>query len=147
MALISEAQERGEIHKLLPQTHSPGVDYFIMETVEMSLGDMETTPAALCRSFPPPICRSRSLFWCFSVCGRLLAIYVGGAIFIVGFRSRRIRGQKDRWQRSHEAPEGGPHAAKESGRVGRPLSAFGLLFFRILRSHALFLPKNDPRKY
>ena len=29
-----------EIHKLLPQTHSTGVDYslFIMETVEMSLG-------------------------------------------------------------------------------------------------------------
>ena len=54
--LISEAQERGEIHKLLPQTHSPGVDYslFIMETVEMSLGEMETTPAALLRSFPPP---------------------------------------------------------------------------------------------
>ena len=41
---------------LLPQTHSPGVDYslFIMETVEMSLGEMETTPAALRRSFPPP---------------------------------------------------------------------------------------------
>ena len=33
---------------LLPQTHSPGVDYslFIMETVEMLLGVMETTPTA-----------------------------------------------------------------------------------------------------
>ena len=95
-----------------PQNHSPGVDYslFIMETVDTLLGEMETTPAALRRSFPPPICRSRSLFHGFSVYGRLLAIYVGtrGAIFIVGFRSRRSRGRKDRRQRSHEAPEGGP---------------------------------------
>ena len=35
------------------------VDYslFIMETVEMLLGEMETTSAALRRSFPPPICK------------------------------------------------------------------------------------------
>ena len=42
---------------LLPQTHSPEVDYslFIMETVEMSM-EKETSPAGLRRSFPPPIC-------------------------------------------------------------------------------------------
>ena len=82
-ALISEAQERGEIHKLLPQTHSPGVQYslFIMETVETLLGEMDTTPAALRRSFPPPICRSRSLFRGFSVYGHLLVIYVGGLFY------------------------------------------------------------------
>ena len=53
--LISEAQERGEIRKLLPQTHSPGVDYslFIMETVETLLGEMETMLAVLRQSFPP----------------------------------------------------------------------------------------------
>ena len=49
----------------------------IMETVEMSLGEMETTPLALRRSFPPPICRSRSLFCGFSIYGCPLAIYVG----------------------------------------------------------------------
>ena len=49
---------------LLPQTHSPEVDYslFIMETVEMSMEKKETSPAALRRSFPPPICSSWSLF-------------------------------------------------------------------------------------
>ena len=54
MALISEAQERGEIHKLLPQTHSPGVDYslFIMETVETLLGEMETTRQRPAGVFP-----------------------------------------------------------------------------------------------
>ena len=43
---------------LLPQTHSPEVDYslFMMETVEMSMEKKETTPAGLRRSFPPPIC-------------------------------------------------------------------------------------------
>ena len=55
---------------LLPQTHSPAVDYslFIMETVEMSMEKKETPPAAFRRSFPPPICSflvsvSVSLVW------------------------------------------------------------------------------------
>ena len=65
--LISEAQERGEIHKLLPQTHSPGVDYylFIMETVETLLGEMETTPGFVVfplRSVGPGLCFVVSLF-------------------------------------------------------------------------------------
>ena len=52
---------------LLPQTHSPEVDYslFMMVMVEMSMEKMETTPAAPRRSFPPPICSSRSSFSCF----------------------------------------------------------------------------------
>ena len=42
---------------LLPQTHSPEVDYslFIMETMEMSMEMKETSSAGLRRSFPPPI--------------------------------------------------------------------------------------------
>ena len=42
---------------LLPQIHSPKVDYsiFIMETVEISMEKVETSPAVLRRSFPPPI--------------------------------------------------------------------------------------------
>ena len=70
-----------------------------------------------------------------------------GTIFIVGFRSRRSRGRKDRRQRSHEAPEGGPHAAKESGRVGLCLLAFGHPLFLLLRSYAFFLPKIDTLKF
>jgi hypothetical protein len=52
---------------LLPQTHSPEVDYslFMVEMVEMSMEKMETMPAAPRRSFPPPICSSRSSFSCF----------------------------------------------------------------------------------
>ena len=73
--LISEAQERVEIHKLLLQTHSPGVVYslFIMEPVEKSLEEMETTPAAPRRSFPPPISNSKCLFRGFCVSAALLS--------------------------------------------------------------------------
>ena len=72
--------KREEIHKLLPQTHSPEVDYslFIMETVEKSLEKVETTPAAPRRSFPPPICNSRSLFRGFCVSAALLPENIGG---------------------------------------------------------------------
>ena len=41
-----------------------------------------------------------------------------GTIFIVGFRSRRRHGDEDRRHRRLEAQDRGPHAAKESGRVG-----------------------------
>ena len=57
---------------------------------------------------------------CFGVSTALSSGKRRGTIFIVVFRSRRSRGRKDQRQRSHEAPEGGPHAAKESGRVGPP---------------------------
>ena len=63
--------------------HKPkvqGVDYspFIMETVEKSLEKVETPPAAPRRSFPPPICSSRSLFRCFCVSAALLSRNVMG---------------------------------------------------------------------
>ena len=63
--------------------HKPkvqGVDYspFIMEMVEKSLEKMETTPAAPRRSFPPPICSSRSLFRGFVFLRRSLPKAVGG---------------------------------------------------------------------
>ena len=53
--LISETQERGEIHKLLSQTHILGVDYslFIMETVEMSLGGDGDHADSAPPEFPP----------------------------------------------------------------------------------------------
>ena len=113
----------------------------------MSLGEMETTPAALRRSFTPPICSFRSQFWCFCVFGGLSSERHRETIFIVVFRSRRSFWKKDRRQRSHEGPDEWSHAAKESGRVGHPLSAFGPPLFCLLRSYALFLPKNDPRKF
>ena len=50
----------------------------------MSLGEMETTPAALRWSFPPPICSSRSMFRGFSDYGRLLAKLLGG-LFLESF--------------------------------------------------------------
>ena len=138
-----------EIHKLLPQNHSPGVDYslFIMETVEMSLGEMETTPAAPCRSFLPPICSFRSLFRGFYVSAALPSERHRETIFIGVFRSRRSFCKKDRRHWSHEGQVDGSHAAKESSRVGPPLLAFRLPLFRFLRSYALFLPKNDARKF
>ena len=53
---------------LLPQTHSPEVDYslFIMETVEMSMEKKEASPAVLRQSFPPPICSLLVSVSCFS---------------------------------------------------------------------------------
>ena len=138
---ISEAQERGETHKLLPQTHSPGVDYslFIMEMVEMSLGEMETTPAAPRRSFPPPICSSSSLFRCFCVSTALSPGKHRGTIFIVVFRSRGSFGKKDQHKRSHEAQNGGSHTAWESGRVGLSILALRSPLLRIFLSYAFFL--------
>ena len=140
--------KRGEIRKLLPQTHSPEVYYslFIMETVEKSLEKMETTPAAPRRSFPPPICSSRSLFSCFCVFAALLSERHRGSIFIDVFRSRRRHGDENGRHRRLEGQDGAPHAAKESGRVGLPLLVLGLPFLRFLGSYSFFLPKTDPRK-
>ena len=70
-----------------------------------------------------------------------------GAIFIVGFRSRLSHGRKDRWQRSHEDPEGGPHVAKEFGRVGHPLLGLRPPLVCFLRSQVFFLHKTDARKF
>ena len=58
--------------------HKPkvqGVDYspFIMVTMVEMLEKMETTPAAPRRSFPPPICSSRSSVSWFCVSAALLS--------------------------------------------------------------------------
>ena len=65
---------------LLPQTHSPEVDYslFIMETVEMLMEKKETSPAALRRGFPPPICSLLVFVSCFSRVAALSSKNVGG---------------------------------------------------------------------
>ena len=65
---------------LLPQNHSPEVDYslFIMETVEMSMEKKETSPAGLRRSFPPPICSLLVSVSCFSRVTALSSKNVGG---------------------------------------------------------------------
>ena len=135
---------------LLPQTHSPEVDYslFIMATVATSLGVMETTPAALRRSFPPPVCSSSTpLFRCFYVSAALPSGKRRGTIFIVVFRSRGSVGKKDQCKRSHKGQNTWSHAAQESGRVGLSILAIRPPFLRIFRSYAFFLPKNDLRKF
>ena len=67
---------------LLPQTHSPEVDYsFIMETVEMVLEKKETTPAGLRRSFPPPICCLLASISGFSRVRLLFPKNVGGPLY------------------------------------------------------------------
>ena len=65
---------------ILPQTHSPEVDYslFIMETVQMSMEKKETSPAALRWSFPPPTCNLLVSVSCFSRVAALLAKILGG---------------------------------------------------------------------
>ena len=65
---------------LLSQTHSPEVDYslFIMEMVEMSMEKKETSPAALRRSFPPPICSLLVSISCFSRVAAPLSKNIGG---------------------------------------------------------------------
>ena len=65
---------------LLPQTHSPEVDYslFIMETVEMSMEKKETSPAGLHRSFPLPICS--------------LLVSVSGFSSVAALPSKNVRG-------------------------------------------------------
>ena len=108
--------------------HKPkvqGVAYspFILVMMVEMLEKMETTPAAPRRSFPPPICSSRSSVSWFCVSAALPSESRRGTIFIVVFRSRRRLGKKDRRQRSHEGPDGGSHTAMESGRVGLRLFA------------------------
>ena len=67
---------------LLPQTHSPEVDYslFIMEPVEMSMEKVETSPAGLRRSFPPPIFGLLISVSCFSCVVDLLWKNIGGPL-------------------------------------------------------------------
>ena len=100
--------------------------------------------------FPPSIFSGGSLlslcFW-FCVSPPPPLENPRGAIFIVGFRSRRSHGDEDRWQQSLEGPDEWSHAARYRGRMGHPLLALRPPFACILRSEVFFLPKNDPRKF
>ena len=106
-------------------------------TEEPSGGDsggispLRSSPAAaFCLSvsgfcvFPPPPCETT---W--------------GALYIGVFRSKGSFGKKDRRQWIHEGQKGGSHAAKESGRVGLCLWAFGPPLF-LLPSLLRFLPSK-----
>ena len=75
---------------LLPQTHSPEVDYslLIMETVEMSIDKKETSPAGLRQSFPPPICSLLLSVSCFFRVAALPFEERRGTFYIGVFRSR-----------------------------------------------------------
>ena len=129
---------------LLPQTHSPVVDYslFIMETVEMSMEKKETSPAVLRRSFPPPIYSLLVSVSSFSCVVDLLCEEHRGALYIGVFRSRKSFGKKDRRKWSHEAQKRWAHAARYMGRVGHPLLAVRPPFTCFLRSEVFLLPKK-----
>ena len=105
---------------------------------------MKTTPAAPRRSFPPPICSSRSLFQCF--CGAP-SRERRGIIFIGVFRSKRSRWTKNRRQRSLEGQSGGSHAARYLGRMGPLIWALGPPLVCFSRSQVLFIPNIDVRKF
>ena len=131
--------KRGEIHKLLPQTHSPGVDYslFIMETVEKSLEKMKTTPAAPRRSFPPPIYNSRSLFRGFCVSAALLSEGHRGLFLLSVLGQNLVSGEK--------IDGSGATRAKLVGPT-RPLylaAWFTLFWASGLRLFACFAPKSS----
>ena len=103
----------------------------LMETLE---GERRSLPEVIPAAFPPSIFSGGSLLspvsW-FCVSPQPARETPRGTIFIVGFRSRRSQGDKDRQQRSHEAQNKGSHAAKESGHVGLCLWAFGPPLFRL----------------
>ena len=147
MVLISEAQER---KRYISYFHKPIVQGWNTPSSSWRRwrrcwGRCRPRRQRSARVFPlrstgPGLCFVVSLFTASSSQRRV-------AIFIVGFRSRRSRGRKDRRQRSHEAPEGGPHMAKESGCVGHPLLGLRPPLVCFLRSQVLFLPKTDARKF
>ena len=134
---------------LLPQTHSPEVDYslFIMETVEMSMEKKETSPAGLRRSFPLPICSLLVSLSVFSCVAAPSSKNVGGP-FILAFL-----GHEDAFGRRIDA-NGATRA-----QIGGPtwplyLAAWAPLFWPSgLRLFASFAPRsssfqnNDPLKF
>ena len=128
---------------LLPQTHSPEVDYslFIMEMVEMSMEKKVTSPAGLRQSFPLQSAASWSLFL-FLSCGGSLCEKRRRALYIGVFRSRGSFGKKDRRKGSHEAQKRWAHVARYRGRVGHPLLALRPPFACFLRSEVFLLPKK-----
>ena len=89
MVLNNDSTREREI-KLLPQTHSPEVDYslFIMETVMMMLERMEIQPGMAPVAFFPPIFAGSGsvlVFLCFCSAPSEIAL---GNLFIGIFRSR-----------------------------------------------------------
>ena len=121
---------------LLPQTHSPAVDYslFIMETVEMSMEKVETSPAGLRWSSPPPIFSLLISVSGFSRVAALLWKKRRGTSYIGVFRSRGCFWAKDRCKRGHEGQVGWAHAARYRGRVGPPLLVLRPPFVDFFRS-------------
>ena len=127
---------------LLPQTHSPEVDYslFIMETVEMSMEKKETSLAGLRRSFPPPIFSLLiSVFW-FLSCGGPPLEKRRGTSYIGVFRSRDASGRR--------IDANGATRAKLSGptQPGTVAAWDPLVWSSGLRSLTSFAPKSSPSK-
>jgi hypothetical protein len=118
VTLISEVEER-DGYKLLPQSHSPRINYslFIMVPKEMVsmkvkgqlraapiasslLSSQSADPYCVFHVTPPP---HREISW--------------GVPFIAGFRSKQFHNGKVCSSGTHEAPDGPHHAAKKSGHV------------------------------
>ena len=137
-----ELKREREIHMLLPQTHSPEVDYslFIIETVEMSMEKKETSPAGLRRSFPPPICSLLVSISGFSHVAALPSKNVGRPLIGV-FRSRGCFWTKDRCKRGHEGRNRWAHAAWYCSRVGPPILVLRPPFVDFFHSWVFLLPK------
>jgi hypothetical protein len=129
-------KNKREIQWLLPQTHSPKVDYslFIMVMKVESLERVEITPAAPHRIFSPLIFVSQTPVSWFCVLVVLPFVTCRGTLYIVTFRSRRIHQDEDRQHWSNEGVMDRPHTAKESGCVGHAPLALVPPLLHFLRS-------------
>ena len=98
---------------LLPQTHSPELDYslFIMETVEMSMEKKETSPAGLRRSSPLQSAASWSLFLVSLVWRLFLRKTSGGSLYRRFLVTRMLQGEG--------STQTGPRGPKEVGPRGQ----------------------------
>ena len=132
--------------------HKPkvqGVDYspFIMVMMVEMLEKMETTPAAPHRSFPPPICSSRSSVSWFCVSAALPSESRRGTIFIVVFRSRRRHGEKDRRHWRLEAQVRGPTRPRNLAAWAHLFRPSGLRLFASFAPTLCSFQKLMPVKY
>ena len=99
--------------KLLPQTHSPGVDYslFIMKTLMMMLERVEIQPGMTPAAFPTPIFLVLPLFRCFSV-------YAPPPLgFAMGLYLQAFLGQNSEFEIK---TDGCGRSRRERARVARP---------------------------
>ena len=87
--VLNNHSTRERYIKLLPQTHSPGVDYslFIMEMLMMMLERVEIQPVMTPAAFPPPIFLVLPLFRCLTLRSASSEIAIGD-LFIDDFRSK-----------------------------------------------------------